>query len=739
MVLGTCVILNESGRTSLKPESIIISGKQSGFLVNFTVKQLFRHSLPDAQDIRYLVPNNSKICMYGTTFRIGDEEIRVVLEEKKAAEEIFIEAKAQGRAALLGQNLGDGLVEFSLGNIPPGEPVEVSVECAFTASSSGPSSIFFKFPLDVCTPSGSVSCITGSFGGTFQFTLENCDPSSVLEITTGVPSTYCSATGLLRIDSAPSVPALMITTTFRSPLRSLGVRSGRFFSVTIFSPSQIGDWRENNEFIFLIDCSGSMSGDRIGQARVCLTLFIRSLPPSSFFNVIRFGSDVRALVPESVPYNDDTAAEALSVAEKLRADLGGTEIYAPLTSVFGQRLKGSGVRQLFVITDGEVSDTDNVIALGRSHASQNRCFAIGIGNGADAGMIEGLTSATGGRADFTSTGKDLPGMVIQQLEASLSPGLANVSIEVSGYADVEIEPFPIPAVTGSVAQTIFGANAEPLESAEVLVHGDVSGKQVEERISCGETIIAEEALRALFAFETIMGSERLGRSEVARRSRVIGLSIASGVLCSGTAFVGFSNRIYRQKHEYTRHAFCAFDADQECCCCSDDDCDLDEICPCVVPEGPDLCCAAPDDGMLYSAAPSRFSIHRWSDGSADSDCSSSQRAEGGCLEMASRPAAAEESRSDQLLRLISLQNVNGSWSDAEQLKSAAGVVIDLPSEVTQNQSVLATALAIAILRKRFMEQRIQWQMIERKALRWLSGEIGDAAASTTIDQLFSSF
>jgi hypothetical protein len=107
--------------------------------------------------------------MYGTTFRIGGEEIRVSLEEKKAAEEIFLEAQTEGRAALLGQNLGNGLVEFVLGNIPPGTPCEVSVDCAFTASSSGSSSTFIKFPLNVCMPRGTLSCVMQGFDDRFEF------------------------------------------------------------------------------------------------------------------------------------------------------------------------------------------------------------------------------------------------------------------------------------------------------------------------------------------------------------------------------------------------------------------------------------------------------------------------------------------------------------------------------------------------------------------------------------------
>jgi hypothetical protein len=40
--------------------------------------------------------------MYGTTFRIGDDEIRVILEEKIAAQQAYAEATQAGHAALLG-------------------------------------------------------------------------------------------------------------------------------------------------------------------------------------------------------------------------------------------------------------------------------------------------------------------------------------------------------------------------------------------------------------------------------------------------------------------------------------------------------------------------------------------------------------------------------------------------------------------------------------------------------------
>jgi hypothetical protein len=43
------------------------------------VKQVFCHNLAAPADVRYIVPNDSKICMYDTTFRIGSETIKVLL------------------------------------------------------------------------------------------------------------------------------------------------------------------------------------------------------------------------------------------------------------------------------------------------------------------------------------------------------------------------------------------------------------------------------------------------------------------------------------------------------------------------------------------------------------------------------------------------------------------------------------------------------------------------------------
>jgi Ca-activated chloride channel family protein len=245
-------------------------------------------------DIRYIVPHNNRLCLYGATFRIGDRVITACLHEKTAAEETFGEAVDEGRAALLAQNLGNGLVEFRLGNIPPGERCEVEMKCALTATALSGSNMFFKFPLRVCTPSCSVSYVAEELRGEFSFELRNTSPVPVSWIQANVPGYFHAVSGTFTISCHPRASALIVTTGLREPHESECVTAGRYFALTYFATKY---WKcdENNEFVFVIDCSGSMDGQRIAQARECLSIFIRSLPRNSLFNLVQFGSTFKAL------------------------------------------------------------------------------------------------------------------------------------------------------------------------------------------------------------------------------------------------------------------------------------------------------------------------------------------------------------------------------------------------------------------------------------------------------------
>ena len=128
----------------------------------------------------------------------------------------------------------------------------------------------------------------------------------------------------------------------------------------------------SQEYIFLVDRSGSMGGDRIETAIHALVMLLRALPrKGTSFNVFSFGSTCDSLWPESMPYNETTLKEAVrqfasnfqncadprlqtTHVDHMQADYGGTEIRHALLKVFKSRCVQLPT-SCFLLTDGEVS------------------------------------------------------------------------------------------------------------------------------------------------------------------------------------------------------------------------------------------------------------------------------------------------------------------------------------------------------------------------------------------------
>ena len=75
-------------------------------------------------------------------------------------------------------------------------------------------------------------------------------------------------------------------------------------------------------FIFLIDQSGSMSGKSIDLVKQALLLFIQSLPPKSYFQLIGFGSSFKKYNEEPVEYNKENVTNIINVINSLKANMG---------------------------------------------------------------------------------------------------------------------------------------------------------------------------------------------------------------------------------------------------------------------------------------------------------------------------------------------------------------------------------------------------------------------------------
>lgn len=194
------------------------------------------------------------------------------------------------------------------------------------------------------------------------------------------------------------------------------------------------------EYIFLIDRSGSMGGDPIQMAVEALRLAVKSLPPGSFFNVISFGSRFTELYESSVMASDDTVADALAKISGFTADMGGTEIFSPIKACYEKPQVKGFKRIIFLLTDGQVSNPQDIISYIRDNLSFHRVFSLGIGSGFSEELVTGVAQAGQGTMASVQNNDMIADAVIDLLDKSFVPQTKITNVKYHGLKVSFVEP-----------------------------------------------------------------------------------------------------------------------------------------------------------------------------------------------------------------------------------------------------------------------------------------------------------
>jgi hypothetical protein len=451
-------------------------------------------------------------------------------------------------------------------------------------------------------------------------------------------------------------------------------------------------------------------------------------------------------------------------------------------------------RQLFIISDGEDGNQDRAIALICETLERMRCFTIGIGSGADPRVLPALASLTQGMFAFVGDGVDLRSKLIPLLAAARANTFDEVSVQIDG-AFLKEELHMQPLATERLS-THFAVCSMVKPSAQVVVSGVIDDEPVDYSsaiaFACDDPVVVDGVRRyadwlTAIAVQRQAFKLRLVLPEEVRQSiipRAVELSLQCGIPAADTVLVPvvkavrgnrgvfvwrglegavswfekppFANRLsdaIAAEYGVSVDSICV-DSDSQIAVLPNDrevafilktatvgnaplifdagdrirdiKATVQFCVPCEVRE-PRLIGAGTEleDDDFVSAIPQGAFVELVS---GEGDESS---------EVVVAEIEAVRNRVDTS-ELLENHSVEGFWTNAETLLEwvRLGTRPELP-EVHEDvrESVFATVLAVALLRRACGGEQLSWQLLEAKALAWLATVAGIVPWSGVIDDV----
>ncbi|KAJ7657890.1 von Willebrand factor type A domain-containing protein, partial [Mycena polygramma] len=430
------------------------------------------------------IPARASVCSF---VMIKQDGTRVVgsVQEKQEARETYNAAVSQGQQASLMVQQSPDVFQVAVGNIPSKEQVQIELVYATELSEDEESdSIRFHLPVHIGARYGRApESILSVFKRNIFVSSSSPTPFLSLAMSVeaiapiskiGCPShTVSTELGpdpkLPNFKELPFSNYARVSLTSDSPLdkdfvltiKSAGLDAPRCVAelhpthdtvamvLTLVPRFKLPDL-SRQEFVFMVDRSGSMGGKRIEAAKKALIVMLRALPhQESLFQIVSFGSQTSSLWPQgSKPYNQETLEEATRHVDAMKADYGGTEIRAALQHCLKAR-KLDRPMSLLVLTDGNAWDLEGVFAEVKSAvaaAPKNaflRVSVLGIGDLASTAMCEGMarlgngTCMLVGEQEVTFTGK-----IARMLKAAKTPPISDITVDRGRPTSTDQAPGP---------------------------------------------------------------------------------------------------------------------------------------------------------------------------------------------------------------------------------------------------------------------------------------------------------
>lgn len=252
------------------------------------------------------------------------------------------------------------------------------------------------------------------------------------------------------------------------------------YFLMLLSPGQLEGRTIDKDIIFILDTSGSMSGDKIKQAKDALRFCINALSKGDKFNVISFATGVNLYKDNLITANGKNIKGALGFVDKFEAR-GGTNINDALLSSLKMFTDSKKPRMIVFLTDGEptvgVTDIKDIIKnLGDKNKAKARIFVFGVGDDVNSHLLDKIAEVHRGVSEYVVPQENIEVKVSSFYRKISEPILADIKLDFGKIKTKEIYPLTLPDIFKGTQLVLLG-RYEGDGSTAITLTGHVNGKE----------------------------------------------------------------------------------------------------------------------------------------------------------------------------------------------------------------------------------------------------------------------
>ena len=748
-------------------QGVEVHGDVAGRGAKVRIRQQFHNAEKKPIEAVYKFPLPESAALCGFRAFVDDRKIEGRIEEREKAFDIYDNALAEGHGAQLLDEERPNLFTLSVGNIKPGSTVVIEIDYVALLDTDGPGVRFYLpttisprytpahqkdqdgIPVaDIVNPPVALSVPYG-----LKLTVDVHGVGGISSI--GSPShavntEFCDGKAVVSFasETAAMDRDFILNISYKEGFSTRGLvceaLGASYVQIDLMPEGESGGDGGNGpaaqrEMVFVLDCSGSMWGPSIAEAKKALEILIKALDPGTLFNIYRFGSNYERLFGRSQAYDEKTMKEALDYLQAIDADLGGTEMLAPLQEIYRARLPENHFRDIVLITDGQFSDENSIMDLVRRHADRTALHAVGIGSGPNEFLIKGLARVSGGASAMIAPNERIEPKILRLFKKVIDGPVRNIRVAWDGKVDQA--PGDVVAFFGQTTSIFARLKAGSGANARVRITGDTRSGARSWAVPL-EPVPRELPIPLLWARETIReieegrnvaaGSRQQERRKEKSRQEIIALSRQYGIVSSETSYVGIEKRA---------------DADR-----STEEMELRKV-PVMltagwggvsssgVDQGAAVFCRVMNpSAVLFGEKDHNLTLSLLQDDTGGSGGTSESSHAYDTLKgpfysiqsfmKKAHPARRAAQEEDLLLALLSCQQAGGGFAVAGSLLKKVGLaeLRGLAKEITiKNKGdkvmLLVTLAVLLVLEMRFEARKGEWESVVMKSRTWLKAEM----------------